>query len=175
MKRNLRKLFLPLIVLFSGHIACAQYLSRSVVANQAETLTSPNLILTYVLGEPISDFLPNTTPGTNAAIFLTAGFHQPDVDVQTLLSTNISSSLVLYPNPASGGTVKLAFNHVPDGIYTVNLVDASGKILQTQSVTYSNHNFLYLTLDVSHLAGGIYFISVVNQLNFQGQVKLIKI
>jgi len=175
MKRNLRKLFLPLIVLFSGHIACAQYLSRSVVANQAETFTSPDLILTYVLGEPISDFLPGTTPGTNASLFLTAGFHQPDIEVQTLLSTSISSSLVLYPNPASGGTVKLAFNHVPDGIYTVNLVDAAGKILQTQSVTYSNNNFLYLTLDVSHLAGGVYFISVVSQLNFQGQVKLIKI
>ncbi|WP_295649339.1 T9SS type A sorting domain-containing protein [uncultured Mucilaginibacter sp.] len=164
-----------MVLFVSGQVVCAQYLSRSVVANQAETLTSPNLILTYVLGEPISDFLPNTTPGTNAPIFLTAGFHQPDIDVQTMLGTNISSSLVLYPNPASGGTVKLAFNHVPDGIYTVNLVDASGKILQTQSVTYSNHNFFYLTLDVSHLAGGIYFISVVNQLNFQGQVKLIKI
>ena len=175
MKRNLRKLFLPLIVLFSGHIACAQYLSRSVVANQAETFTSPDLILSYVLGEPISDFLPGTTPGTNASLFLTAGFHQPDIEVQTLLSTSISSSLVLYPNPASGGTVKLAFNHVPDGIYTVNLVDAAGKILQTQSVTYTNNNFLYLTLDVSHLAGGVYFISVVSQLNFQGQVKLIKI
>ena len=162
-------------MLFSGHIACAQYLSRSVVANQAETFTSPDLILTYVLGEPISDFLPGTTPGTNASLFLTAGFHQPDIEVQTLLSTSISSSLVLYPNPASGGTVKLAFNHVPDGIYTVNLVDAAGKILQTQSVTYTNNNFLYLTLDVSHLAGGVYFISVVSQLNFQGQVKLIKI
>lgn len=60
----------------------------------------------------------------------------------------------------------LGFNHVPDSIYT--------RILQTQTLTYSYGDFFYLPLNVSQRKGGIYFIKVVDILNFQGQVQLIK-
>lgn len=172
MKNFLLVLFLTASIAFSPAISHAQYLSRTVVANAAETFTSNNFSMTYVLGETVGELLPN--PGAN--LYLTAGFSQPDVDVQTVLTNNYSNSLIVYPNPANGSTIKLAFNHVPDGTYLINLVDASGKILTSQTVTYSSSTFFYLPIDISQLSGGTYFISVTNQSTyFQGQVKLIKI
>ena len=171
MKKFSLVLFLTVSIAFSSSISRAQYLSRSVVANSAESFSNATMSMTYVLGEFIGDLLPNTA----ANFTLTAGFDQPDVEIQNVLNSNFSSALIIYPNPANGPTVKLAFNHVPDGVYTVNLVDAAGRILQSQTVTYANQNFLYLPIDVSRLPSGVYFISVINQLNFQGQVKLIKI
>jgi hypothetical protein len=171
MKSNLPKVFLTLFILFWSQLVAAQFISRDVVANAAETYTTPNLNLTITVGEPYGELLAN--PGVN--LFLTTGFAQPDIDVQTLLSATVPDALLIYPNPTAGGVVKLAFNHVPDGVYTVSVIDASGKILQSQEVSYTLGSFAYLPIDVSRLAGGVYFVRVVNRVNFQGQIKLIKI
>lgn len=171
MSTPISKIFFFLCVLCSGTNCYSQFISRDVIANSAETYTSPNLILTTILGEPYGELLAN--PGAN--LFFTTGFAQPDIDVQTTLSTATRDALLLYPNPAVGGTIKLAFNHVPDGIYTVSLIDASGKAISSQNVTYSLGAFAYLPIDVSRLSSGMYFIRVYNRINFQAQVKLIKI
>jgi len=171
MKRPILRIFLALFLLFSSHIASAQFISRDVVANAAETFTAGGLSLNTTLGEPYGELLVNL----NASLYMTTGFAQPDIDIQNVLSASLPDALVLFPNPASGGTVKLSFNHVPDGVYTVSLIDASGKTLQSQEVNYSLGSFAYLPIDVSHLSGGVYFIRVYNRMNFQGQVKLIKI
>ncbi|MBW4889826.1 T9SS type A sorting domain-containing protein [Mucilaginibacter sp. HMF5004] len=171
----MKKYILPILLLFatvlSGKIACAQSISRDVVANAAETFVQPGLTLSTTLGEPYGELLVNA----GANLFFTTGFAQPDIDVQTILGLSNANSLILFPNPATGGTVKLSFNHVPDGVYTVSLIDASGKVLSSQEVNYSLGAFAYLPIDVSRLSGGVYFIRVFNRVNFQGQVKLIKI
>ena len=171
MMRHLRTFFSLSVIAFASHSAYAQTVERTVVANQAETLTSPTFNMTYVLGEVVGDLLPN--PGVN--LFLTLGFIQPDIDLQQVANADISKSIILYPNPAKGSTVKLAFNNLPDGTYYIDIIDAVGRVLKSQTVNYSNNNFFYLPLDISQLAGGVYFIKVVNSLSFRGQIKLIKI
>ncbi len=170
-KSLLQKFFLSFLILFCGHTAFGQFIARDVIGAAAESFTITDLSITYVLGETVGDLLGN--PDANK--YLTVGFAQPDAEVQEVLNMDISKSIIVYPNPTTGGIVKLAFNHVPDGIYTIDVIDPTGRILQTQTITYSSDNLFYLPLDVSQLKGGIYFIKVVNQLNFQGQVKLIKI
>jgi hypothetical protein len=171
MVRNMQKVLLVFFMLIAGHVASAQFISRDVVGSAAETFTSGNLSITSTIGEPYGELLVNA----GANLFMTTGFAQPELDVQTILGAALPDALVLYPNPAAGGTVKLAFNHVPDGVYTVSVIDASGKTLSSQDVTYSLGAFAYLPIDVSRLSGGVYFIRVYNKLNYQGQVKLIKI
>jgi hypothetical protein len=171
MKKPLLYFSVAILMLFTGHVAHAQFISRDVVGNAAETFTVGNLSITSTIGEPYGELLVNA----NANLFLTTGFAQPDIDIQTVLSASLPDALVLFPNPASGSTVKLSFNHVPDGVYTVALIDASGKTLSSQDVTYSLGAFAYLPIDISRLSGGVYFIRVYNRFNFQGQVKLIKI
>jgi hypothetical protein len=170
MKSTLSNLFpLLLFCIFWNTIASAQIVSRSSVDAAGQTLTKQGITLSYVIGEAIGDLLSN--PG--AEKYLTTGFVQPDIEVSQVLAGS-AKSLAVYPNPASGGIVKLAFNHVPDGSYTVNIYDAKGKLIQTQQVNYTSQNLFYLPLDVSHFAGGAYFIQVVNPVKFSGEVKLIK-
>jgi len=147
----------------------AQAVTRTSVDAAGETLTKPGISLSYVIGEAVGDLLSN--PGANK--YLTTGFIQPDVEVSQML-TGSSKALAVYPNPTNGGIVKLAFNHVPDGTYIINLYDAKGKVLQSQTVVYTSQSFFYFPIDVSHYAGGTYFIQVVDPMKFQGEVKLIK-
>ena len=150
-------------------IAHGQIVTRTSVDAAGETLTKPGISLSYVIGEAVGDLLSN--PGANK--YLTTGFIQPDVEVSQML-TSSAKALAVYPNPSNGGIVKLAFNHVPDGTYIINLYDAKGKVLQTQTVVYTSQSFFYFPIDVSHYAGGTYFIQVVDPMKFQGEVKLIK-
>ncbi len=168
---KLYKVFLLSLMLFAGHLASAQFISRDVIGSAAETFTAGGLTITTTIGEPYGELLVNS----GANLFMTTGFAQPDIDIQTTLAAALPDAFVLFPNPAAGGTVKLSFNHVPNGVYTVALIDAAGKTLSSQEVTYSLGAFAYLPIDVSHLSGGVYFIRIYNKLNFNGQVKLIKI
>jgi len=168
-------LFFALVLLcFTGNIASAQKLERSVVASAAETLLGPTpatFTLSYVLGEAIGDLLPN--PGAN--LFFTTGFAQPDDELQQIINQDISKSILLYPNPTAGNTVKLAFNNLPDGVYIIDIIDPIGRVLKSQTVTYQNNNFFYLPLDISQFKGGTYFVRVNNGVGFNGSTKLIKL
>jgi hypothetical protein len=170
MNRLIHRIFLAIIMLLGGHVACAQFISRDVVSNAAETFTAGGFSLTTTLGEPYGELLVNS----GANLLMTTGFAQPDIDIQNILSAAIPNALVLFPNPASGSTVKLSFNHIPDGAYTVSVIDASGKTLSSQEINYSLGAFAYLPIDISRLSAGVYFIRVY-RLNFQGQVKLIRL
>lgn len=157
------------LTVFAGSFAKGQTISSSAIASQGETYKTSQITLSYIIGEAIGDVLMNG----NANKYLTTGFIQPDVEVSQVLA-GVAKSLAIYPNPTNGGIVKLAFNHVPDGTYNVNIYDANGKVLQSQKVNYSSSDFYYLPLDVSDYAGGTYFIQVVNPYKFSGEVKLIK-
>ena len=149
----------------------AQFTVRSVVASVGETYKNSEIEFSYVAGEAIGGLLYNTT--INPHLYLTTGFEQPDVEVSQVL-TNSSVSLAIFPNPANSSTVKLAFNHVPDGVYTINVFDALGHILQSQTVDYKSVNYYYFPIDISRFAAGAYFVQVVNPSLFHGEVKLIK-
>jgi len=172
MDKLLHALVLALFIFVSAiSQSRAQYLTRSVVSSSGDTYKNSDITLSYVAGEAIGGLLYNTT--INPHLYLTTGFEQPDLEVSQVLADS-PKSLAIYPNPANGGVVKLAFNHVPDGVYTINVFDASGKILQSQTFDYKAINYYYYPIDISHYAAGMYFVQVVNPMLFHGEVKLIK-
>jgi hypothetical protein len=134
--------------------AHAQYFSRNAISSSGDTYSTPSVTVSYVAGEAIGGLLYNTT--INPHLYLTTGFEQPDVEVSQVL-TNSAISLAVFPNPTNSSTVKLVFNHVPDGVYTINVFDALGKILQSQIVNYKAINYYYVPIDISQYAGGDLF------------------
>ena len=172
MEKQLLNALLTICFFISLECTChAQYITRSVISSAGDTYKNSDITLSYVAGEAIGGLLYNTT--INPHLYLTTGFEQPDLEVSQVL-TDSPKSLAIFPNPANGGVVKLAFNHVPDGVYTINVFDASGKILQSQTVDYKSIDYYYYPIDISHYAAGMYFVQVVNPALFHGEVKLIK-
>jgi len=157
--------------LWCGSIAFGQTLIRTVISSGGGTATAGNVILAYNIGEPTADFLAN--PAGNAALLV--GFIQPDFDLTvTAPSNNISSQLVLFPNPTNTGTSQLDFKSIPDGSYQVDIVDAIGHVLYTKTILYAKNNNINVGLDVTNFKGGTYYVRVRNG-NVQGQLKLIKL
>lgn len=170
MKKRIALLFtLSGCLYFSKH-AAAQSIVRDVQAASAETLTKGDFSLTFVLGEVVGDLLTNKPESK----FLTVGFLQPDIELKQLVEAT-NRSIVVYPNPSTTGQLKLAFNDLPDAVYTIEVIDGLGRILQKQNVTYTKDSFLYLPINISAYARGIYFVRVKNSLDFSGQVKVIKL
>jgi hypothetical protein len=76
---------------------------------------------------------------------------------KSILNTNTSTELVIYPNPNAGAfTVRL-----PTGFTTANnavsIYDSKGARVYTQTRSFVN---LEASFDLKKLASGVYFISV---------------
>lgn len=160
-----------LLTIFQAQRTEAQELSRSVVCTAGETLTTDQLNITYVIGEVVADYLI----ANGEVRHLTTGFAQPDVELKEKVDKNISHAFALFPNPARGSTVKLAISKVPEGTYSIEIIDALGRILKTQTIVYNQEILLYADIDISSLSKGMYFVRVRNSTDFKGQLKLIKI
>jgi len=145
-------------------------IERSFIGNQGLTVTNGNLTITYNVGEFVADLFANTP---NSA-YLTAGFSQPDVEIQ-LVNTDLTKNLIAFPNPTLSGKIKLSFVNLPNSLYTVQVVDALGRILQSQTADYHDHNFYYIDMDISSLKGGLYFIKVTSNGGFRGDVKIVRL
>jgi hypothetical protein len=74
-------------------------------------------------------------------------------------------SISVYPNPVTNGLVKLSFNDQPQGRYSIQFMDISGKILSQQQVTISNKVQLVEYKLPGLIAAGNYIIKVVNEAN----------
>jgi hypothetical protein len=158
-----------LAICFCSGNLFAQSISRSVIANAGETLSRPELSLTYVVGEAVGDLFSNDANKK----YLTAGFPQPDVELKEILDAN-KSKITLFPNPATN-IVRLGLDNVPDANYTIEVIDMAGRILQSTTVAFSNRDQLYITLNVSQYASGMYIIRVRSDKQYNGQAKLIKL
>jgi len=164
-------LLLTLLLALTGYnAACGQTLIRTVVSSGGGTSTNGSVILAYNIGEPTADFLAN--PAANLALL--TGFIQPDFDLAVTAPADITSQLVLFPNPTNTGVSKLDFKSIPDGSYQVDIVDAIGHVLYTKTILYAKNNNINVDLNVSNFKGGTYYVRVRNG-SVQGQLKLIKL
>ena len=170
MSRALSNLLLLLPAIFCCNFALGQTLNRTVVSSGGGTATAGNIILAYNIGEPTASFLVNQAAGQA----LLTGFIQPDFDITVTAPNNISSQLVLFPNPTNTGVSKLDFKNIPDGSYQVDIVDAVGHVLYTRTILYAKNNNINVDLNVTNFKGGTYYVRVRNG-NVQGQLKLIKL
>jgi hypothetical protein len=76
------------------------------------------------------------------------------------------NNIAVYPNPvAIGGIVKLAFADQPKGRYTIQLLDISGRLLDSKPVSINNKNQLEEFKLPSTLVGkGTYLIKIISDL-----------
>lgn len=172
----MRKFFLVFLctffLLFIIHIkSYSQAIARDVVCSSGETINKAEITLTYTLGEVFGDLLSNTP----ANRFLTVGFIQPDVELKEILDRDKSKLLTVFPNPTTNGSVKLALNNVPDGNYTIDVVNVLGQVLYKQILTISNNNLLYIDMKLGFLVSGTYFLRAASNVGFKGQIKLVKL
>lgn len=131
------------------HYCKAQSISQDAIATTGNCFTTPDVSLSWTLGEPISE------TDASPANFLTQGFQQPQTIIVTDVTnvTSGSGNLSAYPNPFTS-TVSLQNN---DGSETLNveLVDMNGKTVLTKTMETKQEQF-----DLSAYANGIYFLRV---------------
>jgi Secretion system C-terminal sorting domain len=65
------------------------------------------------------------------------------------------SKISIYPNPVINGNVNLHFNSQPNGKYTVQITNAKGQIIQTETVQVQNNNTLHI-IKIGTIAKGNY-------------------
>jgi hypothetical protein len=173
MTKLLPQFWILLTALFCCNVAFAQVIDRSVISSGGGTSTNTagNIMLAYNIGEPVAEFLDNSNGKT------CIGFIQFDSDFNldiTAGTTDISSKLVLFPNPVVSGVTKLDFQDIPNGSYNVDIVDAIGHVLYTQTIAYAKNNNIKLDLNVAGFKGGTYYVRVRNG-STQGKLKLVKL
>lgn len=174
LKHLLKKTTFCLLFAFIATALNAQSLSRTVVCSTATTVDINGYSFTYVLGETVGDLFSSKSAGT----FLTSGFSQPDATIQDILAsssyTNIDFSL--FPNPVPAvSTIKLGFKStLPEGKYTIAVIDAAGKILQTRDVYYKAAFFGYQEFIVASYAKGVYFLRILGVNNYKAALKFEK-
>ena len=138
----------------------------------------------YINGDLIPDAIEtsycNTTDGVNLFAlevtdnetgctneFSLGVAFDPDFDctVPTGQVLAIENSLNLYPNPV-GDVLHIVFENENRQSVKINVVDVTGRLLLSQNPSFTSNHF-YQTMDVDHLASGIYFIEINTQ---EGQV-----
>ena len=78
----------------------------------------------------------------------------------------------VFPNPTNG-LVNVQLQSTKNSITTIEVINVLGQVAQSREVTLSI-GVTPVTLDISHLPGGTYFVSFVDALGTKHQEKLIK-
>jgi len=105
---------------------------------------------------------------------------QTDIDGQSTYSKLIeithndaaTTPVIISPNPANGNFVNVHFNTRTEGLATMNIYSITGQLLlETQMLGQKGNN--NVELKITDLAKGIYFLTFLNDNNFQ-KVKFVK-
>jgi hypothetical protein len=126
----------------------AQSLERKVIASGGASITSP-LQVDYTIGEMAVE-----TATVSNSIILTQGFQQPYYVI--IPNNNIFPYLVIYPNPAAGNALARFVLAAPAKM-TISIYDATGKLMISEQVNYTNGEMQYI-IRSRQWAQGSYFI-----------------
>ncbi len=105
---------------------------------------------------------PAEVPATNTPATSTA---TPTTEKKGVDKAAVEGTISIYPNPVTTGVTKIAFKDHPAGRYQVQIMDISGKMLSTQSVTISNKMQVEQVRMPQYIAPGSYMVKIVNQEN----------
>ncbi len=125
--------FQILLFIYLPFLATAQIqLERQVIASSGGYASDGGISVSWTLGESAIE----TLESTNADIYLTQGFQQPDsMDmVDAVRETVEELGLTIYPNPV-GQTLKIRLDEMPPHSFEVRLTDLSGRrVLQQKTM-----------------------------------------
>lgn len=128
----------------------AQAISPDVIASSGSCFVSPDVSLSWTLGEPISE---TDASSTN---YLTQGFQQPtSVIITSVNNINQQGNVSAYPNPFTSSFYVM--NNDEGKSLEVELTDMDGKTIFKKSMTVQEQEF-----DLSPYANGIYLLKVYN-------------
>jgi hypothetical protein len=95
--------------------------------------------------------------------------------VDVVLGKGIIAGIQIYPNPVTNGTVELQMNNVPVGEYGIKVIDPSGQVVLTETISQGASSENHAILLNKDLAKGIYILEVmhpdktVTKINFENQ------
>lgn len=148
----MKKIPLTVFCLSAFAFIRAQSLSNEVIGSSGNHFTSAGYALSWTLGEPVTE----TFTGPN--YILTQGFHQPEINLSGIPDQPYEGELSAYPVPTEG-IVNINFHNLPRGEYRLALYDLQGRELSNSIIMIGTDQYLH-TMDISHLAGATYLVSV---------------
>ncbi|HEV8272226.1 MAG TPA: T9SS type A sorting domain-containing protein [Chitinophagaceae bacterium] len=72
----------------------------------------------------------------------------------------INNGISVYPNPVTNGLVKVSFADQPAGKYSVDLIDITGKLIQTKEVNVNSSMHIEEIRIAKSLSGGSYLLKI---------------
>ena len=78
--------------------------------------------------------------------------------VKSLTINNLPLTINFYPNPAKNNLF-VSLGKIERSNATINLIDITGKIVKTQTITNTNSNSS-ISIDVSNINKGVYFLVI---------------
>lgn len=143
------KLTLYGIVFFACLQVNAQSLSPQVLSNAGGTVLSPEMRISWTLGEvAVSQWQTNGNSGS-----ITEGFHQPYLQVSQITYTE-QELVKIVPNPVREMLNLFAISNDQE-LYIANLQDAQGRILIKNLKLKGKAE-----IDMSIYPAGVYFLSI---------------
>lgn len=148
--KNLKTLVL--FLLCSTFINAQVELEREIVASGGGTASaSGTLDLSYTVGDVA------TMTFENAEVVVCLGFQQSDENITSVSFPDLAFDLSVFPNPA---TDYVSISAPSNETFTVQLIDVSGKILQTQLLFLSETP---TGLSLTDLPAGLYVLRFSNE------------
>ena len=160
----LLKPFLLVCALAIAALARGQTISPEVLGSAGDEGTAGTTTVAWTIGEPLVETIAS---GSNQ---ISQGFHQPRYVLVGLAPLGpLGLEVDVYPNPAENH-VYFEFTRENELPLAVDLVDMSGKVLQTR---HSELQAERLSFDLSQVALGNYFLRLRVQGN--SEVKAYKV
>lgn len=142
-----------LFVLMIPVCVSAQSLSPVVIANTGGYSSSASGSVSFTAGETITPTLDNTVH------VLTQGFQQPYKDATSSVEEQVQWTANAFPNPATH-TLNVTIQSPDDAWYSWTIVNLSGATVQQSENKVSVYGESTVSIDVSGLLPGIYFLSL---------------
>lgn len=116
--------------------------------------------------EPVKEELDPQDPQTEATTSPTNPATTTDQQRKPVTQlTETEGTISVYPNPVTTGVTRVAFKDHAAGRYQVQVMDISGKMLSTQSITITGKMQVEELRLPQYIAKGNYMVKVVNQEN----------
>ena len=77
-----------------------------------------------------------------------------------LQNTIVNNGISIYPNPVTNGLVKISFADQPAGKYSVDLIDITGKLIQTKEVNINSSMHIEEIRIPKSVSGGSYLLKI---------------